>query len=167
MSRRSARTAAPGRRCRQAPGERPRRRAHLRLDQVKDRNTFKGKRHDRIAADRTIRGLLRGSGQQGSQWDPCLPPTLPSPSPRRTLSSAAAIPRSGGCERLYRRYTGVWHGEFQHVAQAPSLIASRFRVRNTTHKGEFLYKNNANFFRVRDGLFDEVFVYMSGENSLT
>jgi ketosteroid isomerase-like protein len=70
-------------------------------------------------------------------------------------------------ERLYKRYAGVWHGEFQHVVQAPSRIASRFRVRNTTHQGEYLYKNNCNFFRVRDGLFDEVLVYMSGENSLT
>jgi len=27
--------------------------------------------------------------------------------------------------------------------------------------------SNANFFRVRDGKFAEVFVYMSGENTLT
>jgi hypothetical protein len=29
-----------------------------------------------------------------------------------------------------------------------------------------MVKNNCNFFRVQDGLFTEVFVYMSGDNSL-
>jgi len=69
-------------------------------------------------------------------------------------------------ERLYARYAQLWHGDFDHLAQPPDRIASRFRVRNSTREGEQLYKNNCNFFRVRDGRFDEVFVYMSGENSL-
>ena len=73
----------------------------------------------------------------------------------------------GMLERLYARYTGVWHGDFDHIVETPTRIASRFRVRNTTPDGKFLYKNNSNFFRVRDGLFDDVYVFMAGENSLT
>ncbi len=73
----------------------------------------------------------------------------------------------GMLERLYARYAGVWHGEFDHVVETPTRIASRFRVRNTTHEGKYLYKSNSNFFRVRDGLLDDVYVYMSGETSLT
>jgi hypothetical protein len=55
----------------------------------------------------------------------------------------------------------------------PSRVASRFQVRNTLHDGTLQVKNNCNFFRVRgegDGdqaVFDEVFVYMSGVNSLS
>jgi hypothetical protein len=39
-------------------------------------------------------------------------------------------------------------------------------VENTGLAGEKFQKNNCNFFRVEDGRFVEVFVYMSGENSL-
>ena len=69
-------------------------------------------------------------------------------------------------ERLFARYAKVWHGNFDHVPQPPQRIASRFRVENTTLDGQLLVKNNCNFFRLRGELFDEVFVYMSGENSL-
>jgi ketosteroid isomerase-like protein len=69
-------------------------------------------------------------------------------------------------ERLNARYAAVWHGAFDHVAQPPDRIASRFRVENTTFDNRLLVKHNCNFFRVRDGLFEEVFVYMSGDNSL-
>ena len=69
-------------------------------------------------------------------------------------------------ERLFARYARVWHGDFDHVVQLPDCIASRFRVENTTFDGQLLVKNNCNFFRLRGDLFDEVFVYMSGANSL-
>lgn len=69
-------------------------------------------------------------------------------------------------ERLFARYARVWHGDFDHVVQLPDRIASRFRVENTTFDGQLLVKNNCNFFRLRGDLFDEVFVYMSGANSL-
>lgn len=73
----------------------------------------------------------------------------------------------GMYERLNERYARVWHGDFDHVLDVPAQrAASRFRVENTTHAGEKLQKNNCNFFRVEDGRFVEVFVYMSGENSL-
>ena len=69
-------------------------------------------------------------------------------------------------DRLNTRYASVWHGNFDHVAQAPDRVASRFRVENRTVDGQLLVKNNCNFFRLRDDLFCEVFVYMSGDNSL-
>jgi ketosteroid isomerase-like protein len=74
---------------------------------------------------------------------------------------------AGMFERLNGRYAKVWHGDFDHVTDVPAQrIASRFRVENITHEGQKLVKHNCNFFRVQDGLFAEVFVYMSGDNSL-
>ena len=74
---------------------------------------------------------------------------------------------AGMFKRLNERYAKVWHGDFDHVTDVPAQrIASRFRVENITHEGQKLVKNNCNFFRVQDGLFTEVFVYMSGDNSL-
>ena len=73
----------------------------------------------------------------------------------------------GMYERLNARYARVWHGDFDHVLDVPAQrAASRFRVENTSLSGEKFQKNNCNFFRVEGGRFVEVFVYMSGENSL-
>lgn len=69
-------------------------------------------------------------------------------------------------ERLFSRYASVWHGDFDHVVQQPDRIASRFTVRNVDFQQQGFVKNNCNFFRVSGGLFAEVFVYMSGDNSL-
>lgn len=73
-------------------------------------------------------------------------------------------------ERLNARYSKVWHGDFDHVVQPPLRIASRFRVENTLADGSVRVKHNCNFFRldVSGGQprFDQVFVYMSGDNSL-
>jgi len=74
---------------------------------------------------------------------------------------------AGMFARLNERYAQVWHGDFDHVCDVPAQrIASRFRVENITHAGQKLIKNNCNFFRVENGLLTEVFVYMSGDNSL-
>ena len=74
----------------------------------------------------------------------------------------------GMYERLNERYAKVWHGDFTHTVDVASQrIASRFRVENITHQGEKLIKNNCNFFEVQGGLFTAVFVYMTGENSLS
>ena len=73
----------------------------------------------------------------------------------------------GVFERLFARYERVWHGNFEHVVQAPHRIASRFDVQNWTHDGQTYRKHNANFFFLReDNLFDTVHVYMSGDNAL-
>ena len=39
-------------------------------------------------------------------------------------------------------------------------------LENRSFDGQLLVKNNCNFFRLRGDLFCEVFVYMSGDNSL-
>lgn len=70
-------------------------------------------------------------------------------------------------DRLFARYAQIWHGNFDHVLQAPDRIATRFNVKNVTHEGATSLKSNANFFRFKGALFSEVFVYMSGANSLS
>lgn len=72
----------------------------------------------------------------------------------------------GMFERLNARYARVWHGDFDHVVQAPHRIASRFRVENTLLDGTTRVKNNCNFFSLRGDRFAAVYVYMSGDNSL-
>ena len=69
-------------------------------------------------------------------------------------------------ERLFARYEGIWHGDFDHVVAPPDRLACRFRVVNTAARGERWYKHNCNFFRARGELLDEVFVFMSGDNAL-
>ena len=69
-------------------------------------------------------------------------------------------------ERLFARYARVWHGDFDHVVQQPDRIASRFTVRNVDFQQQTFVKNNCNFFRLCGALFEEVYVYMSGDNSL-
>jgi hypothetical protein len=73
---------------------------------------------------------------------------------------------AGMFERLFARYTRIWHGGFDHVVQPPDRIATRFRVENEAADEQKFLKNNCNFFRSRGGLFDQVIVYMSGDNSL-
>ncbi len=73
---------------------------------------------------------------------------------------------AGMFERLFARYSYTRHGDFDHVLQPPQRIATRFSVENRTADGQRFLKNNCNFFRSAGGLFDEVFVYMSGDNSL-
>jgi ketosteroid isomerase-like protein len=73
----------------------------------------------------------------------------------------------GMFERLFARYQGIWHGDFQHVVQPPDQLACQFHVRNTAFDGQVFRKNNCNFFRMgSDGRFKEVAVYMSGDNAL-
>ncbi|MSQ56747.1 MAG: nuclear transport factor 2 family protein [Limnohabitans sp.] len=69
-------------------------------------------------------------------------------------------------ERLFARYAKVWHGNFRHVASESNRVASQFTVKNTAFDGSVSFKSNCNFFYLRDGKFSEVFVYMTGENSL-
>lgn len=72
----------------------------------------------------------------------------------------------GMYERLFARYASVWHGDFDHVVDAPGRIASQFTVRNLSHGGVTTVKHNCNFFHVRAGRIDTMAVYMSGDNSL-
>lgn len=73
----------------------------------------------------------------------------------------------GMFERLFMRYEAVWHGNFDHVAEPPHRIATRFKVRNTSATGQQWNKHNCNLFRLRDdGLFQDVQIFMSGDNAL-
>jgi ketosteroid isomerase-like protein len=72
----------------------------------------------------------------------------------------------GMFERLFGRYALIRHHDFDHVAAPPLRIASRFQVLNRSAAGQVWTKSNCNFFRLRDGLFDDVQVYMSGDNAL-
>ena len=69
--------------------------------------------------------------------------------------------------RLWADHAAVRHYDFVHVA-APDdgRIATRFSVINTHRDGRQVHKSNSNFFEIRDGLFNQVAVYMAGENTL-
>lgn len=70
--------------------------------------------------------------------------------------------------RLFERFETIWHGDFDHVAdEQEGTIASQFLVRNLDNDGTRQEKQNCNFFRVEDGRFVAISVYMSGQNTLT
>jgi len=73
---------------------------------------------------------------------------------------------SGMFERSFERYDHIVHANFDHYYAGLNRIASRFEVQNEKIGMPRIYKNNCNFFQLKEGLFDEVFVYMSGDNAL-
>jgi len=71
-------------------------------------------------------------------------------------------------EGLFAAHDRIWHGNFVHTADTESEgICSQFSV-EVTPKGEteHLRYENCNRFYLKDGKFDRVYVYMSGENLL-
>lgn len=71
-------------------------------------------------------------------------------------------------EDLFAAHDRIWHGNFVHTADTESeAICSQFSV-EVTPKGEgaFLRYENCNRFYLKEGKFDRVFVYMSGDNLL-
>jgi hypothetical protein len=73
----------------------------------------------------------------------------------------------GMFERLWAHHQWVRHDNFHFVtSHSGSDIAARFQVTNKLHNGNLVHKSNCNFFTVKDDLFSEVRVYMSGENTL-
>lgn len=71
-------------------------------------------------------------------------------------------------EGLFAAHDRIWHGNFVHTGDTESeAICSQFSV-EVTPSGEqdFLRYENCNRFYLKDGKFDRVFVYMSGENLL-
>ena len=71
-------------------------------------------------------------------------------------------------EGLFDAHTRIWHGNFVHTADVESeAICSQFSVEVMPKEtGQELRYENCNRFYLRDGKFDRVFVYMSGENLL-
>lgn len=73
----------------------------------------------------------------------------------------------GMFEQLWSRHAEVLHDRFSFVVDPDhDRISAQFRVVNTLHDGSLVYKSNCNFFAVRNGRFDTVAVYMTGENTL-
>ena len=71
-------------------------------------------------------------------------------------------------EGLFERFETIWHGDFVHVAdETTETIASQFLVRNLAHDGARQEKSNSNLFRIENGKFSAISVYMSGVNTLT
>ena len=69
--------------------------------------------------------------------------------------------------RLWSNHASVLHDQFHFVEGiAGREIAVRFQVTNKRLDGTSVHKSNSNFFTVREGKFDFVRVYMSGENTL-
>jgi ketosteroid isomerase-like protein len=69
--------------------------------------------------------------------------------------------------RLFAAYPGIWHGNFDWVAdEAAGSVACRLEVVNTGPDGTAHRKRNSSFYRLRDGRIAAAFIYMSGENAL-
>lgn len=69
--------------------------------------------------------------------------------------------------KLFTDFSEIWHGNFVHTADPESeAICSQFTVLITPVGGSELRYENCNRFYLKDGRFDRVFVYMSGDNLL-
>ena len=71
-------------------------------------------------------------------------------------------------ERLWANHQWVKHDQFEWViCKSEEAIAVRFQVTNKLLDGQLvIHKSNCNFFNCKKGIFSEVRVYMSGENTL-
>ena len=73
--------------------------------------------------------------------------------------------------RMFEDFFGAWqtivHRDFTcTVDEANGRIVACFEAVLTAHNGSVTRLANTNFWRIRDGKFQEVTVYMSGENPL-
>lgn len=83
--------------------------------------------------------------------------------------------RHAGKAAIKRMFTGFFEGydKIVHkdfvctVDEANGRIAASFTAEMTAEDGSITRLFNTNFWRMRDGKFQEVYVYMSGENVLT
>lgn len=70
-------------------------------------------------------------------------------------------------EDFFGGFETIVHKDFTWtVDEAHGRIAASFEPVLTGHDGSVTRLNNTNFWRVRDGRFQEVYVYMSGANVL-
>lgn len=70
-------------------------------------------------------------------------------------------------EDFFGAYEAIIHRDFNcTVDEANGRIAASFVAELTDADGNVTLLNNTNFWRMRDGKFQEVYVYMSGENVL-
>lgn len=70
-------------------------------------------------------------------------------------------------EEFFGAYETIVHKDFIcTVDEANGRIAASFEAVLTSADGKVTRLENTNFWRIRDGKFQEVYVYMSGENVL-
>ena len=71
-------------------------------------------------------------------------------------------------ENLFEAQSRIWHGNFVHTVDVENqAVCSQFSVEVTpTGENDPLRYENCNRFYLKDGRFERVFVYMSGENLL-
>lgn len=70
-------------------------------------------------------------------------------------------------EDFFGAYETIVHRDFTcTVDEANGRIAASFTAELTDADGGVTLLNNTNFWRIRDGKFQEVYVYMSGANVL-
>ena len=74
-------------------------------------------------------------------------------------------------KRMFEDFFATWqtivHNDFVcTVDEAHGRITASFEAVLTAPDGSVTRLNNTNFWRIRDGKFQEVYVYMSGENPL-
>lgn len=70
-------------------------------------------------------------------------------------------------ERLFSRYSEIWHGNFSWVFdEEQQRIAAQLEVINTEPSGVKHYKYNSSFYHFRDGKIAFAGIYMSGTNAL-
>ena len=68
---------------------------------------------------------------------------------------------------FFQAYRKIWHGEFRPVIDVDrQIVAIQFIATRDTFDGEHQRASNCNFFRFKNGKFDEVTIYMSDENPL-
>lgn len=70
-------------------------------------------------------------------------------------------------ETLFSSYKTIWHGNFEHTVDAEAeRISSRFDVILEDDNGGKVELHNCNHWYCKDGRFQRVYVFMSGENVL-
>jgi SnoaL-like domain len=69
--------------------------------------------------------------------------------------------------KLFADFESIWHGNFVHTADPGSnSVCSQFTVLITPNGGDELRYENCNRFYQKGDKFQQVYVYMSGDNLL-
>jgi ketosteroid isomerase-like protein len=79
--------------------------------------------------------------------------------------------RDTGIRGMFQGYLETWasgqHTDFEHIVDpVADAISSRFRVELDGRDGTHQTKQSVNHFYLRDGRFQRVYVWISGENVL-
>lgn len=73
----------------------------------------------------------------------------------------------GMFERLFENHSSILHSDFETIADPEGQsVSSRFRVELNHVDGSHVTLMNVNHWYLKDGKFQRVFVWMSGENVL-